>query len=222
MAATSILMISEIFYQSELDNQYIKTPHQLHRRLSDVAVDRSLYSVDDFFKTPWSREHTREHSREQSTKSFHETLNYWKLICTLIKNMSWWKAWYTEYQTPNIRKFLNIINIDIAAMGQRRRGFDVGVAKIKITLILKPRCKDQTNINHLWYLRLQWFLLMSILFQRIFWVVFKIGGHKHHHFASEVLLITMLLFFIFKCQEQGSLRFGHSHNSHHALSLLGL
>ena len=35
----------------------------------------------------------------------------------LLRN--WWGVWYTEYLAPTRRKFLIIINTDVAAMGQR-------------------------------------------------------------------------------------------------------
>ena len=47
-----------------------------------------------------------------------------QLNCTLIRNLNWWRIWYTNYLVSIRRKFLMIVSIDVAVMGQRRQGFD--------------------------------------------------------------------------------------------------
>ena len=47
-----------------------------------------------------------------------------QLNFTLIRNLNWREVWYTEHLAPTRRKFLIIFITDVAAIKQRRGGFD--------------------------------------------------------------------------------------------------
>ena len=146
MAATSVLKIIRKFRLFGARYSVCQTPYQLCSRLFNVAV-HCYFSFWWCFFQLFDHVSAREQYRVVAGRWWAVGGPWWALMShglierigkqrsyftemprsrdTLIKNLSWRGVWYTEYLALIMWKFLIIFSTDVAAMGQRWRGFDL-------------------------------------------------------------------------------------------------